>query len=366
MKVKPSVIIQSLYGSAGGVQIRRSGPRFVAERRRVAIPPSTWPADWLTGWHRRYPITIAAGKVTADLTDFILLVEVTSSELFDHADPAGADLRVTAADGRTLLDIELDSYVLHIDEATAWLWVRIPSLPTASPTTLYLYFDNATAGPVDLPELTWPTEYRAVHHCRPGVVDSTSYCNDATVDTSTTVQGVIMQGRQCTYQRIRIPSHASLQLPATYTIEAWAKQFANGTYVYAPLRGAHWLTDGPGITLYSDRVRAGAGGSYLYEYIPSFDWTQWYHLALVVTSSSSTLFLNGAQLKTTATLLTPPTASTDLGLTCPGEGTGWGQGSVDEVRLIAAPLPPAHIAADYATQFAPLDFFSLRTLETYP
>lgn len=366
MKLKPSILVRELYGSSGPVQVRRWRGRLVAELRRRNAPPTNWPNGWLKPWHYRFPLTVPSGAVLSNLENFCLLLSLQSSALYDHAASDGRDLRVTASDGYTLLHSELDTYDAPGPEAHATLWACIPSLPHDASTTLYLYFGNADADAPLHPELTWPTEYRAVHHCRPLVLDSTSYANNATSDTSTDVPGAVARARQCYYQRILLTTSDSLQLPATYTVAGWARQYSPGSYVWPAARGPHQFNDGPGIRLYADRALFHAGGSFIYNTISDFDWTQWYHLAGVVNGASSTLYVNGLPLAATATQLTPPSSSYPWGITMLGSPTAYGRGAADEVRLIAAPLSAAHVQADYLTQSAPAAFYNLGPLESFP
>jgi len=105
-------------------------------------------------WTRRIPLTIAAGAVTVDLTDFTVLVDITDLDLAANAQTDGDDLRFTAADGVTSLAHEIERWNPGTGELIAW--VRLPSLPSAATSTIYLYYGAADAPAQSAPRATWP------------------------------------------------------------------------------------------------------------------------------------------------------------------------------------------------------------------
>ena len=101
-------------------------------------------AAWFdASWRYRRPVTVDNQNATA-LADYQAHVTLNASNFdFASAKPDGADIRFTSVDGTTLLSHWTESY----DSAgrTASLWVKVPSLPAASSTTIYLYYGNAGA-----------------------------------------------------------------------------------------------------------------------------------------------------------------------------------------------------------------------------
>jgi len=75
-------------------------------------------ADWLSGYTTRRKITIDSSKIDADLTDFPVLVKLTSSNFdFSEANSDGYDIRFTSSDGTTLLDFERVKHDSSSEEA---------------------------------------------------------------------------------------------------------------------------------------------------------------------------------------------------------------------------------------------------------
>src|SRR5437879_1808341 len=99
-------------------------------------------AAWLnSAWTYRNPVTINNGNGIS-LSNFQVHVVLDSSFNFTNAKSDGSDLRVTDSDGRTLLSFWIESW--NASQASASIWVQVPSLPVNG-TTVYLYYGNAAA-----------------------------------------------------------------------------------------------------------------------------------------------------------------------------------------------------------------------------
>jgi hypothetical protein len=108
--------------------------------------------SWLSGWANRVKITVDHTKITAPLSNFPVLVHLSTSSGINSADISlvfdvlGVDanrkkIAVTASDGLTQLYVEVAEW----DSANkqAYLWVKVPSISNTVDTDLYLYYDNA-------------------------------------------------------------------------------------------------------------------------------------------------------------------------------------------------------------------------------
>lgn len=136
---------------------------------------------WYTAdpWTRRIPITVPAGRTTAPLTDFPLLVSLTSAGLAADAQIDGSDIRFTAADGTTPLSHEIEAWNSATGELDAW--VRIPTLDSASATTIYVYYGAANAPAQEDVRDTWSTEFEAAWHLSRDPAGSAPHADDSTV-----------------------------------------------------------------------------------------------------------------------------------------------------------------------------------------
>jgi hypothetical protein len=98
-------------------------------------------ADWLAGWNYRVPVTV--NNSGDPLEDYTVRVSLNEANIpFDHAAPGGADLRLTAGDGTTLLSHWTESW--EPAAGTAEVWVRVPEILSGE-QRLYVYYGNAAA-----------------------------------------------------------------------------------------------------------------------------------------------------------------------------------------------------------------------------
>lgn len=97
---------------------------------------------WLnSGWQYRRPVTVTNNTGNA-LTDYQVLVALGAGFDFTSAAANGADVRITAANGTTLLPFWIETW--NTGGQTARIWVRVNSLPVGD-STLYLYYGNSGA-----------------------------------------------------------------------------------------------------------------------------------------------------------------------------------------------------------------------------
>lgn len=97
---------------------------------------------WLPGWSHRYPLTLDNTNSPIAATVFQSNVVLTTGNFdFTKALASGADLRVTASDGVTLLPFFLASYD---GSANGSLWVN-QALSASAATSIFLYCGNSGA-----------------------------------------------------------------------------------------------------------------------------------------------------------------------------------------------------------------------------
>ena len=90
-------------------------------------------------WTRRRAITIDNTLNTNNLNDYQVNINVdyTPSMKSDFS-----DLRFTDSDGLTLIPYWVESYVSQV---SAVVWVKVPSIPASSTTTIYMYYGHLGA-----------------------------------------------------------------------------------------------------------------------------------------------------------------------------------------------------------------------------
>src|SRR5208337_2049468 len=118
--------------------------------------------------------------VSADLTNFTVLIDITDADLANKAQSNGNDI-VFADNYGNKLSHEIESF----DSATGTLvaWVSVPALSSVSDTVLYMYYGNPSAVNQQNVAGTWDSNYVMVQHLGQAAgafIDSTGYGNNCT------------------------------------------------------------------------------------------------------------------------------------------------------------------------------------------
>ena len=101
-----------------------------------------------SSWSYRKTITINYTNVSANLTNFPVLISRTDSDLQARAQTNGYDLLFTSSDGTNKLAHEIETYTSS--NGTLVAWVKVPILSSTTNTTLL---------PI-LRQLLWPATSR--------------------------------------------------------------------------------------------------------------------------------------------------------------------------------------------------------------
>jgi hypothetical protein len=135
----------------------------------------------------RKNVTIDSGKVSSDLTNFPVLINLSDTDLHDKQEVqvSGADILFADSSG-VQLDHEIELFDKNSNSSHAHLvaWVRIPFLSSSSDTTISMYFGNPTIESQGNPSGVWDESYLSVWHFNEDGngtrYDSTSNNNDGT------------------------------------------------------------------------------------------------------------------------------------------------------------------------------------------
>jgi hypothetical protein len=117
-----------------------------------------------TRWQYRKNITIDSAKVSSDLTNFPVYIEVYDSDLPNDAQASGDDIFFTNASGH-ILDHEIESYnrVYNSTHARLIAWVET-NLSGSQDVLLSMYYGNPTAISQENPDGVWDDNYEFVLH----------------------------------------------------------------------------------------------------------------------------------------------------------------------------------------------------------
>jgi hypothetical protein len=194
-------------------------------------------ANWYAGWSYRKALTVDGTKVAATLTNFPMLVSLSGDAgLTANAQADGTDILFTLADGTTKLSHEIESF----DRASGTLvaWVKLPSLPTGTSTTLYMYYGNASAGIQQNPAGVWDSTFQSVWHLnqppnepnandvRDSVAPGDHGSSHGSMGTGNPVAGKIGNSLSFDGTNDYLSTGASLAGPQVFTLEAWVRTSA--------------------------------------------------------------------------------------------------------------------------------------------
>src|SRR3990167_5226666 len=102
---------------------------------------------WLTGWNykKEVPIASSGWSLSGNVTDRLFDLKIGAGEtaFWAGVKADGGDIRVTSSDGTTLL--YKVTVVFDNTNDFCHIKVKIPSITSATDTTLYLYYGNAAA-----------------------------------------------------------------------------------------------------------------------------------------------------------------------------------------------------------------------------
>jgi len=203
---------------------------------------------WLSGWDKRIKLTVDSGDIDAALSDFPILVYISTSSGYNSDDVSCVFDELTSDDNRKKIAVTLgedtECYVEieKWDDANekAWLWVKVPSIADDADTDLYLYYDSTHADndayvgdPNSTPaENVWDTNFKLVTHMRDDpdtshIRDSTENNNDG-AKTGAGEPAVTTDGKIDDAQHfdgadddITVADAASLDITTNITLEVW-------------------------------------------------------------------------------------------------------------------------------------------------
>jgi len=193
------------------------------------------PAGWYDmAWGSRQPVVFNHTKVpNTDQTDFPALIKITdvSNPLFDSAQSNGNDILFADAVGNKLAH-EIEKYDATNHEL--WAWVKIPSLLTASNTTIYMYYGNANSPNQESETAVWSNGYVGVWHmadsASPAAESSHSYSATAQGTPSYLATGKISNSADLSSSNagFRITTNNDLTIGTSdFTTQSWVKRNGN-------------------------------------------------------------------------------------------------------------------------------------------
>ncbi|MDD0994899.1 DUF2341 domain-containing protein [Pseudomonas sp. TNT2022 ID1044] len=322
------------------------------------VLPATAQAWWQDDWHYRKQVSVDTTPQGAAINEALgrtaLLVRLhTGNFTFDGVKEDGSDLRFVAADDKTVLNHQVESFDALM--GMALVWIDVPKVEGGQRQDIWMYYGNQKAAATGNGQLTFDPNYTALYHFDGATgtpaKDTTAYGNTAQSATGTSIDGVIGRALQFSGQPLLLPANPSLQHNAgsAFTFSAWLKlDQANGEQlVLARREGEHSLLVGlnqgmPFVEIDGQRAVS----------TQALNPGQWQHLALTAEGSKVSLYLNGRESASLAVAMPAFNSVMAIGADVSASAYLPFAGAIDELRLSKVARPAAQLLADATSQGA--------------
>ncbi|AXI61374.1 DUF2341 domain-containing protein [Pseudomonas kribbensis] len=322
------------------------------------VLPATAQAWWQDDWHYRKQIAVDTTPQGAGINQALgrtaLLVRLhTGNFTFDGVKEDGSDLRFVAADDKTVLNHQIESFDALM--GMALIWVDVPNVEGGQRQDIWMYYGNQKAPATSNGQLTFDPNYTALYHFDGATgtpaKDTTAYGNTAQSATGAAIDGVVGRALQFSGQPLLLPASPSLQHNAgsAFTFSAWLRlDQANGEQlILARREGTNSLLVGvnQGVPFVEiDGQRAVA--------TQPLNPGQWQHVALTAEGSKVTLYINGREGATLAQAMPAFNSVMAIGADLHEGPFQPFVGAIDELRLSKVARPAPLLLADATSQGA--------------
>ncbi|GLH21557.1 transporter ExbB [Pseudomonas atacamensis] len=322
------------------------------------VLPATAQAWWQDDWHYRKQIAVDTTPQGAAINQALgrtaLLVRLhTGNFTFDGVKEDGSDLRFVAADDKTVLNHQIESFDALM--GMALIWVDVPNVEGGQRQDIWMYYGNQKAPATGNGQLTFDPNYTALYHFDGATgtpaKDTTAYGNTAQSATGTAIDGVVGRALQFSGQPLLLPASPSLQHNAgsAFTFSAWLRldQASGEQVILARREGTQSLLIGvsqglPFVEI--DGQRAAA--------TQALTPAQWQHVALTAEGSKVTLYINGRESAALAQAMPAFNSVMAIGADLQEGAFQPFAGAIDELRLSKVARPAALLLADATSQGA--------------
>jgi len=339
-----------------------------------------------SNWQYRKKVTVDYTKVSADLTDFPVYVDLADagSDFFSNVKTDGSDIVVTSSDGTTKLSRELVS--IDTSGQTGELHFKAPSLSSSTNTDFYIYYGNASASETN-DTSTWDSNFLIVTHMKDDpdtshVADSTSNgYNGTKAAANKPIETTGNFGKAQSFDGVDNSTYITVS--GTTSLLTGLTQATMSCWVNFPKssNAQHFVVirDG-GNDFYI--AYPGGNNSYLDVQIdvawlgaisltPAFtDFGNWAHLAITRNSTSFKAYVNGVEAASSNAVPTDAWTDTWYDLLY-GATLNWSpdytrvcQGDIDEVQVSKVERSSDWIATTYNNGNSPSTFYSIGAQET--
>jgi len=331
---------------------------------------------WNPDWIYRKEIIINHSKVDEDLSNFPVLVSISSDDNLSNPDQCqidGDDIVFTDDNG-----IKLSHEIEFFDNSSGELvaWVKIPSLSSNMNTSLYMYYGNPSCTNQEEISNTWNSNFVLVQHLDETIgihYDSTINSNGGTYNGSNqNLYGMIdgADGFDGSIEWIDCGNDDSLDITDEITIEAWVNRTGDGFGSYPGI-----LSRALSTKRYQLRYRPadsqvqfflGNGTDY---YILGSDsdlsLNTWTHVVGTWDGSTMLLFVDGVQQTDIGSFNGTMSFTNEILEIGRYTESNYFQGGIDEIRVSNILRNSNWISTEYNNQYDPSSFYVIGNQEIY-
>jgi hypothetical protein len=311
--------------------------------------PGLW---WNNSWLYRKSIIIDHTRVTVELSNFPMLIDVTDTDFIGKVQSDGDDFVFTTFDG-VKLNHEIELYNASSGHLIAW--VNVTSLSSTVDTVLYLYYGNAVCGSQENKVGIWDAHYRMVQHLKETSgthYDSTVYGNNG-VPQNGTIQGTTgkIDGADWFDGTNDYVDVGNVGATADWTVSFWAKSDDVARVAIYPIG----LTTNKGIGMGGTHFTI-ANDFYIYDGTttihggPSVKVGAWYYITVVKNGGSYSVYVNATPVVTGSLI---DIDLSDLNIGQRSDNMLWFKGTLDEVQISDIPRSAGWLSTTYNNQMNP-------------
>ncbi|WP_455462963.1 DUF2341 domain-containing protein, partial [Candidatus Hodarchaeum mangrovi] len=333
-----------------------------------------------TRWYYRKNITIDYTKVSANLYNFPVYIELYDSDLQNNAQVSGDDIIFTDKTG-TVLAHEIESYnrIYNATHAKLVAWVNV-NLSSSQDTIISMYYGNPSSIGYENPYGVWDSNYMGVWHLGEqggSAIDSTSYGTSGAISGGVTQNIIGKLGKSYDFDGTAgttvnfgdpVDGHLDFGL-GSFTISFWLNiDQSTGDYQLPIYKGG--TTDSESgyemeTTVNAEIIKfmAGDGTTAYSAGYPDVTFDTWAYMVGVMDRSSNYMYIyQDSNLEGSYDISSLGSVDNSNSLTLSPD---WYEldGMMDEIRLSKSARSADWITTEYNNQNNPSSFLSLSSEE---
>jgi Concanavalin A-like lectin/glucanases superfamily/Domain of unknown function (DUF2341) len=323
----------------------------------------------LEGWAYRKSLTVQASQVEATnaaLADYPLMVAIVDTDLQTNATASGGDIRFTTPNGSPL-DFELEAY----QDGQLFAWVRIPSLSSATDTSLVMLYGNPNAEPASDGAATFGPGFELVWHLDGGPNDDAKDVTENGHDgvpkgdlaEAASVPGFIHRGVELDGGDDYFDA-GGIDFGDSFTISAWVRPHAPVAFnVLVANRDGNGNENGFNWGTWPNaRLDFNVGNGNAQNNAPGIDNTlvtsQWHYVVLVANraSASAASYIDGVEQTANNATLGDYQVSSNVHVGALTDASANFDGVIDELRVSKQLRTPEWIRTSHRNYTVPHQF----------